>query len=186
MGLELAVTFTYRGRRLDYFDHPYNSTRHNERAVEVAVALDWLPGKGRGLEVGNVLGHYGATGHRVIDLHEQAPGVDNLDVFDITGSYDWIVSISTVEHVRWDTEPRDVTAAAAALDHLAGLLAPGGVMLVTVPGGYHPHLDEHLATLPNGCTYTRKGDGWTRTRRPTFKPYGATTLWAESVWVGEW
>ena len=180
------MSFTYRGQRLDYFDHPYNSTRANKRAVEVAVALDWLPGKGRGLEVGNVLGHYGVTGHRVVDLHEQAPGVENLDVLGITGTYDWIVSISTIEHVRWDAEPREAHGAAAALHHLEQLLNPGGTMLVTVPGGWHPHLDAHLAELDNGTTYTRHGSGWRATKTPQFRPYGATTPWAESVWIGEW
>lgn len=178
--------FTYKRRRLDYFDHEYNDTRQNERAVEVAVALDWLPTEGRGLEVGNVLGHYGVTGHRVVDLTEEAPGVDNLDVFQIHGRYDWIVSISTVEHVGWDVTPRDPDAAARAIDYLTGLLAPGGRMLITVPGGYHPPLDDHLATLNNGCTYVRNGDGWKRTNKPTFLPYGASTRWAESVWIGEW
>lgn len=179
------MTFTYRGRRLDYFDHPYNSTRANERAVEVAVALDWLPGKGRGLEVGNVLGHYGVTGHRVVDLNEQAPGVDNLDVLDITGTYDWIVSISTIEHVHWD-DRGDPYGARQALAHLEQLLNPGGTMLVTVPGGWNPSLDRHLAELDNGVTFTRHGSGWRATKTPQFLPYGASTPWAESVWIGEW
>jgi hypothetical protein len=31
-----------------------------------------------------------------------------------------------------------------ALEHLRGLLAPGGILLVTVPLGYKPHLDAHV------------------------------------------
>ena len=181
--------FTYHGDRLDYFDHPYNDTAKNERAVEVAVALHWLPGKGRGLEVGNVLGHYGVTGHRVVDLHEEAPGVDNLDVFAIGGRYDWIVSISTVEHVGRDEKPRRDALAISALGHLLGLLNPGGTMLVTVPGGYNPTLDgflEHGAGTVRAATFERHGDGWRQTEHQTFKPYGVTTPWAETVWIGEW
>ena len=181
--------FTYHGDRLDYFDHPYNATIRNERAVEVAVALNWLPGKGQGLEVGNVLGHYGVTGHRVVDLHEEAPGVENLDVFDVRGGYDWIVSISTIEHVGRDEKPRRDAIAISALGHLLCLLNPGGTMLVTVPGGYNPTLDgflEHGAGTTRAATFERHGDGWRQTEHPTFKPYGLSTPWAETVWIGEW
>src|SRR5690606_34112160 len=122
------MRFRFQGAEHDGFDHPYNTTILNERAVEIPVVLDWLPGKGRGLEVGNVLGHYGVKGRRVVDLYEQADGVENLDLFDIEGHFDWIVSISTLEHVRWDTEPRDPNGAVEAIGHLRSLLSPGGRM----------------------------------------------------------
>lgn len=180
--------FRFLDTELDYFDHPYNDTIHNERAIEVAIALYWLDRHGAGLEVGNVLGHYGLTGHRVVDLHEEAPGVENIDVFDITGSYDWIVAISTVEHVGRDEEPKDPDAAERAICHLRSLLAPDGYMLVTVPGGYHPVLDQALPTIGAdvACTYRRSPSGWERTDGLCFLPYGSSTQWAESVWVGMW
>lgn len=183
------MSFLYHGTSLEYFDHPYNSTRQNERTVELAVAQHWLP-QGDGLEVGNVLGHYDITGHRVVDLRERAPGVENLDLFQITGEYDWIISISTIEHVGWDTQRPDPFASLEAIRHLRSLLRPDGRMLVTVPGGYHPTLDhdlehEHLGTT-RAATFVRRGKGWRQTKNPTFKGYGATTPWAESVWIGEW
>ena len=183
------VTFTYRGVDLDYFDHPYNNTRRNERAVELAVAFHWLHGRrGKGLEVGNVLSHYGPIGHRVVDLNEKADGVENLDVFAIDGGYDWIVSVSTVEHVGRDAEDRDDALAVAAVYHLESLLKPDGAMLITVPGGYNATLDSALPSIgaAHQATYARDGDGWYRTERLTFLPYGSTTEWAESVWIGEW
>ena len=92
----------WHGTTLDLVDLPYNTTIRNERAVELAVAFHWLADRtGSGLEVGNVLGHYGISGHRVVDLYEQAPGVENVDLFDVRGSFDWIVSVSTIEHVAW-------------------------------------------------------------------------------------
>lgn len=171
----------WAGRTLDLVDLPYNWTIRNERAVELAVAFDWLDGRtGSGLEVGNVLGHYGVSGHRVVDLHEQAAGVDNLDVFDVEGAYDWIVAISTVEHVRWDVE-RDAEGAAAAVEHLRSLT---GQLLVTVPLGWNPSLD---AVLPLDATrhqtYHRSHDGWQVGKlQPTV--YGPA--WANAVWIGEW
>lgn len=183
------MRFTYQGRKLEGFDHPYNDTIRNERAVELAVAFDWMPATGAGLEVGNVLGHYGSTGHRVVDRYEQAAGVDNVSVFDVTGSFDWIVSVSTLEHVGWDEQPRDPDAARRALAHLRGLLAPGGRMLVTVPTGYHPHFDGHLLNgsgATRAATLVRSGSSWRQTKTLTAKPYGASTPWAESVWIGEY
>lgn len=174
----------WHGRRLALVDLPYNTTIRNERAVELAVVFDWLTGRtGDGLEVGNVLGHYGVVGHRVVDLHEQAPGVDNLDVFDVRGRFDWIVAISTVEHVHWDDE-RNPDGAPAAVEHLRNLLRPGGELLVTVPLGWHPPLD---ARLPLGADqwacWQRSRTGWTQSDL-TPVPYGPA--WANKVWVGLW
>lgn len=183
------MTFTYHGARLDYFDHSYNDTIRNERAVEVAVAMHWRQGRrADGLEVGNVLGHYGIRGHRVVDLHEEEPGVENVDVLAVTGSYPWIVALSTVEHVGRDEDPRDDARAIDAVLHLVSLLEPGGSLLVTVPGGYNPTLDAALTTIgaARQITYRRAGDGWQATDEPVFLPYGASTPWAESVWIGEW
>jgi SAM-dependent methyltransferase len=99
------------------------------------------------LEVGNVLAHYAAQGHVVVDKYEEAPGVLNRDVLELDdlGPFDLVLAISTVEHVGWDEEPRDPGKAAEALRRLAALLAPGGRLLLTVPVGYHPAFDAALA-----------------------------------------
>lgn len=183
-------TFDHWDTEHTYFDDPYNNTRRNERAVEIPIALGYA-GPGHGLEVGNVLGHYGVFGHRVVDRYEPANGVEPLDVFDITGRYDWIIAISTLEHVRWDPpEEQDPTGAIAALRHLESLLAPAGKMLVTIPFGHNPALDDLILSGDSGatreCTLIRHDDGWIQTARVHWEPYGKTTIWAESVWIGEW
>jgi hypothetical protein len=187
------VSFRWSGTDLDYFDHPYNTTAINERAVEIPIALTFLArhGHGVGLEIGNVLGHYGITGHDIVDLYELGPGVRNIDVFDVTGRRDWIVSISTIEHIGWDHGPIDPEAAIGAIKHLRSLLAPDGHLLVTVPLGHHPHLDGEIihGTLEptEETTYVRVGDrGWEPAERGTWKPYGETTPWAEAVWIARW
>src|SRR5438128_1414911 len=60
------------------------------------------------------------------------------------GPYDLIVSISTLEHVGYDEEPRDSGKAARAVDNLRGLLSAGGEMLATIPIGYNRELDDAL------------------------------------------
>lgn len=140
--------FTFRGRTYPYLFHSYKHAWLTERAVEVPVLqriLEDYSGK-RILEVGNVLAHYGAVDHVVVDKYETAPGVLNLDVLELgeLGQFDLIVAISTLEHVGRDEEPRDADKAVRATLGLRDLLAPGGQLVITVPAGYNPALDEGL------------------------------------------
>jgi hypothetical protein len=143
----VSRAFEFGGERYRYFSHWYNTTWQNERTVEVPIglrALDAAPA-GPVLEIGNVLSHYRRIHHAVVDKYEQAPGVQNIDVMDLAqrpDRYALIVSLSTLEHVGWDEEPRDPGKAPRALDLVGQLLAPGGRALVTVPLGHNPGIDE--------------------------------------------
>jgi len=187
MGVVMEMTFDWHGHTFPLFDHPYNLTLQNERAVEIPVAQQFVRQPGVGLEVGNVLSHYQHVAHRVVDLHETAPNVDNIDLFDIDGHYDWCVAISTVEHVRWDFTPRDPDGAAAAIAHLRSI---ADRLLVTVPLGYHRPLDNQIRSgelePARDCVMVRDRDRWVQQTRRTWRPYGMSTLWAEAVWIGEW
>ena len=183
--------FVHRGRVLPYFDHPYNDTLLNERAVELAIAMPWVTmARGEGLEVGNVLAHYGCTRQRrIVDLHEEADGVENVDVRAIEGRYDWIVAISTIEHVGWDDD-RDPQEAMRAIVHLRSLLKVGGRMLLTAPTGWNPGLDQAIKAGATGAhsesTITRQFYGWHESQWPVILPYGTDgTRWANAVWIGE-
>ncbi|MEA2386534.1 MAG: hypothetical protein QOJ22_708 [Thermoleophilaceae bacterium] len=155
-GAELAVprggSFELGGERYELLRSLRGRTWTTERAVEVPVArrvLDRHAGR-RVLEVGNVLSHYGPVEHEVVDKYERAPGVANVDVLDLPAQpgYDLVLTISTLEHVGRDEEPRDPARAVAALEHLRRLLRPGGVLFATVPVGYNPDLDRALAGGP--------------------------------------
>jgi hypothetical protein len=61
------------------------------------------------------------------------------------GPYDLIVSVSTLEHVGWDDEPREPRKVLRALENLVSQLAPGGRLMATLPLGYNPGLDALLA-----------------------------------------
>jgi SAM-dependent methyltransferase len=152
--------FTLGGERHEFLRRAYGLTWITERAVEVPVAqrvLERHAGR-RVLEVGNVLSHYGPVAHDVVDKYERAPGVRNLDVLDLPAQpgYDLILSVSTLEHVGRDEEPRDPARAARALEHLRGLLSPGGVLFATVPVGYNPDLDRALAAGPYALRAMRR------------------------------
>jgi hypothetical protein len=183
-------TFMWQDRELFYFDHPYNTTLLNDRAVEVPIARSFIDGRhGIGIEVGNVLSHYGTVEHRVVDRWENEDGVENVDVFDIHGGYDWIVAISTLEHVRWD-EPDDGApfGAVYAARHLRALLNPSGRMLVTVPFGQNPYLDGAILCGALGAvtagTMLFHPDGWEEAVGALWRPVRGRR-WASAVWVAE-
>jgi hypothetical protein len=137
--------FEFDGGRYRYLYHRYKLTWLTERAVEVPVVqaiVDRYAGK-QVLEVGNVLSHYRPQRHLVLDRHEHAPGVLNRDVVESEGlgTFDLIISISTLEHVGWDERPREPGKAVKATETLRSLLAPGGLLVLTLPVGYNPSLD---------------------------------------------
>jgi hypothetical protein len=145
----LDTRFVLDGREYDYFWHADEETWRSERAVELPIGLAALAEADprRTLEVGHVLRKRARppAAHTVIDKYERAPGVVNADALTVAGGpYDLIVSISTLEHVGYDEQPRDAGKAVRAIEHLRGLLSPGGEMLATIPVGYNRDLDDAL------------------------------------------
>lgn len=187
-------TFSFQAARYPYFLRGYNLTWSNERSVEVPIVWDQVRAcRGRVLEVGNVLSHYFAVDHEVIDKFERAPAVRNEDVesFRSPHRYDLIVSISTLEHVGWDEEPRDPGKIARALANLRGHLAPGGRLVATLAVGYNPVLDGLLAAgaLPFSrwhCLQRRGLIAWREADWPAVagSVYGNRWPGAEGVVIG--
>ena len=136
--------FEFWDERHRYFVHRYNETWRNERAVELPLAIERLrAARGEVLEVGNVLAHYIRVTHARVDKYERGPGISNTDVVDIEAAprYSLIISISTLEHVGFDEDPKDPTKFQRALVRLVACLAPGGELFVTLPMGYNPAVD---------------------------------------------
>lgn len=142
-------TFTFRGKPLHYFRHRYNATWRNERAVEIPIARGFIAGVApqKVLEIGNVISHYWPVAHQVVDKYERTEGVTNADVCDFKSDrkYGLIISISTLEHVGWDEEPKDESKVLRAFENLRSLLSPHGKLVVTIPLGYNPWLDQMIA-----------------------------------------
>jgi len=168
--------FLFRGKKYTYLARRYNSTWQNERAVEIPIALEAIKSfSGRRiLEVGHVLGHYVPTYHDVIDKYETGPGIINEDAatFHPKELYDMIISVSTIEHIGWDEEPKDPESLLRAIKNLKeNCLCPGGTLFVTTPFGWNPFLDECLASgkLTFDETYY-------------LKRIGPGRDWTEAVW----
>jgi len=153
--------FELGGERYRLLCRVHGLTWTTERAVEIPVALRVLEGHrgGRILEVGNVLSHYTPVTHEVVDKYERAEGVANVDVLDLPADpeYDLVLTISTLEHIGLDEHGGEPGRAALALDHLRGLLRPGGALFATVPAGYNPELDRLLAAGPYELRAMRRG-----------------------------
>jgi len=176
---------------LRYLVHPYNETWRYERCIEVPLARAFIAAHpGRGIEVGNVLSHYGAVTHEVFDKYERARRVRNLDVLDIVdGGLAYVVCISTLEHVGWDEPERNEAKAMRALDHLRSILCPGGRVFVSFRLGHHPSLTRAVleAGLPVELQafYARRGASWqlipTAEARREFDPEHHDILWVGVV-----
>ena len=147
------ATFLFQGNKYAYFLHTYNVTWRNERTVEIPIVKHILQGtSGDVLEIGNVLSHYFDVKHDIVDKYEQGNGVMTQDVteMDTAKRYDLIISISTMEHVGWDEKPDhsalvdDPEKILKAISKLCSLLKPKGKIVITVPLGYSPHLDNLL------------------------------------------
>ena len=141
--------FEYRGERLQYVFENYNVTWSNERCAEIPIAR-WHLAQTDGpvLEVGNVLGHYGPHSHTVIDKYETVPRVINEDIteWQTDQRFALIISISTFEHIGFDDAGGDSKEKIrAAIDACRALLASDGHLVITVPLGYNPALDELIA-----------------------------------------
>ncbi len=140
--------FEYNGEKLKYFCHWYNNTFNNERYVEISLLLYHLKGhtNQRILEVGNVTSHYFSLKHDVVDKYEKDHDVINEDIVDYVPlmKYDFIYSISTMEHVGYDERPKDADKVIYALERMRSMLNSNGEMIITIPKGYNPTLDKHI------------------------------------------
>ena len=143
-------TFEFKGQALRCFYHRYNMTWAGERAVEISVARSYLdahPGA-KVLEVGNVLPHYYPSQYEVVDKFEHGPRIINVDIVDYAPPtrYDLILSISTFEHIGFDDEASGSSGEKilAALANCRRLLSERGLLVITVPTGYNPDLDQMI------------------------------------------
>ena len=143
-------SFTFHGRSLPYLYHRYNMTWASERCIEVPIARSFLAEERpeATLEVGNVLSHYGAIDHDVLDKFERGERVINQDIIDFKPAkpYQFIVSISTFEHIGYDDAVGGSSAEKIvhAVDTCRRLLENGGRLVITAPIGYNPELDQLL------------------------------------------
>ena len=85
-------------------------------------------------------------GMKFLTSTKKTSGIINEDVVDFKplSKYRLIVSISTLEHVGWDEEPKDPFKIIKAIDNLTSLLDEKGTLVVTLPLGQNAEMDELL------------------------------------------
>ena len=102
-------------------------------------------GNKRILEVGNVLSHYVAHDHDVVDKYERSSMIINEDIahFRSEKPYDLIVSISTLEHIGWDeSDSRNPERLSRHLIIWLTSYVPMATLWSLCPSGIIPDLDE--------------------------------------------
>jgi len=142
-------SFLFDGKEIPLFYHRYNITWAGERAVEVPVARNFLKGlRGKKvLEVGNVLSYYYKPWWDVLDKFEKKKFLIREDIsnFKPVGKYDYIVSISTFEHIGFDDGSIGEGSREKILKGLMNIkkncLKTGGLLMFTIPIGYNPEMD---------------------------------------------
>lgn len=150
--------FTFRGTPFAYFEHKYNCASINMRSVEVPIIRRYLADKRpRKLEIGNVLSHYQTTTWPIIDIQEKGERVHNVDImkFKPKEPFNLIVSISTLEHIGQGKYAKRTAAVSLQriVDHIRGMLAPGGVFVATVPVGFNKMIDTGIRNDATGADH---------------------------------
>ncbi len=191
--------FGVEGASHQYIDRLYNFTWINERRVELALVRAWLrefEGR-RVLEIGNVSSHYFETTHQVIDRYERGESgrvvAEDAADFSLPGPFDFIFSISTFEHLGWDERIPDPTKALRAITHARSKLSAGGVLRISLPIGFNPHIDKALAAneIPfERCIALMRGDAqnaWQEVpiSRALQCEFGSPYPFANAIIVGE-
>ncbi|MEM0135234.1 MAG: hypothetical protein QXU18_08435 [Thermoplasmatales archaeon] len=147
--------FSTDGIKYRYFTHKNNAV-DGERTVEIPWVLSLLDSGKTILEIGNVLSHYVNIPHTIVDKYERLPGVINEDAeyFRTDSTYDFIVTISTLEHIGYDEENKDPFKIQRVIENLKSLIKEGGKMIITVPLVYNPAIDEIIKN--NSQSFSKK------------------------------
>lgn len=134
---------------LDYFYHPYNFTKCNERCVEVALAIDFCERFDEYIEIGAVLPYYEPytkKAKRVIDCFDpKGDDEKRLSECDIRGEN--VVCISTLEHFGTDEYGNEKLSKLEGLAGLLQIMTTATNYFITIPLGKNQNLDNQLAYI---------------------------------------
>jgi hypothetical protein len=117
-----------------------------ERDIEIPIIMDLISSynKENTLEVGNVLNSYGLIDTDVLDKYEIGDGIINKDIriYKSNKLYHCVVSVTTLEHVGKDDDPKESNGIISAIRNILDLLFDGGCLFFTVPVGYNKDMDQ--------------------------------------------
>lgn len=144
-------SFLFEGHPLPYCVR-FNRFVNSERLVEIPIVLEKIRHNriNKCLEVGNTINNYYSFLHEVVDKYEMRHSVINSDIveFNPNKKYDIIFSISTVEHIGFDEREKKPGKATLAINKMLNLLADHGSLIITVPLGYNPEIDNFILNNP--------------------------------------
>jgi hypothetical protein len=145
---KLKPTFKFNGKLYQYYLDKSDAAT-SERTVELPIAMDFYNSNKTTsfLEIGNTLNmHVKGLNHTVVDKYETAKGILNDDIADYNPKkkFKLIMSISTMEHVGFDEEPKDPKKIKKSMENILSLLDKDGKLLITAPIGYNPAIDEYV------------------------------------------
>jgi len=131
---------------IDYFFHPYNNTRVNERCAEVALALEFISKYPDYVEVGAVMPYYIESDTWVIYPFDPKGSDDrrlaDCDLTDLN-----VVSISTLEHIGIDQYGNKVINDWEALAGLKQIISTAKNYFITIPMGFNKLFDSQIESI---------------------------------------
>jgi hypothetical protein len=151
--------FSFRGQDYEYFDHPHNNTRINERTVEIPISFNFLDKiKDNLVEVGCVTPYYRECSHEVIDLTDDHPKSKKVDAVQYNFDDKNVLSISTVEHVGLSDYGIQAKEDNAAIQLCEKIINTSLKYFITWPLGYNKILDSWAFNLKNSLFISRRDD----------------------------
>jgi len=134
---------------LDYFYHPYNFTKWNERCVELALAINFCERFSEYTEIGAVLPYYAPytkKAKRVIDCFDPK-GDDGRRLSECDIRDENIVCISTLEHFGTDEYGNKKFSKLEGLAGLLQIMTTAKNYFITIPLGKNENLDNQLVYI---------------------------------------
>ncbi|MHB1638051.1 MAG: methyltransferase domain-containing protein [Thermoplasmataceae archaeon] len=155
LGILIVMTHSiiYRYFTVDNIKYSYQKTKLfeydslGERVIEIPYVRSLYDkiSPNKVLEVGNVTRKWFHIQDRtIIDKYEIAHKVINADIekFQTDEKFDMIISISTIEHIGFDEIEKDDRKPLNSIINMLSFLNKGGQLIITVPLGYNPNIDE--------------------------------------------
>ena len=142
--------FYFKNKKIDLYLSLCNcginiNYRLTERAIELALAKEWLKNKEQYTEIGAVTPYYPDiyTPHDVIDPTDKHDLVNiKKSMFDVNIKNQNILCISTIEHIGNDDY--GLTQKESSVDALNKIIQESKTCFITFPLGYNKILDEYI------------------------------------------
>lgn len=151
--------FIFQNKKYEYFNHPYNNTKINERTVEVPISLNFLNQFSPNVvEVGCVTPYYIDAQHEIIDLIDDHPKSKKQDAVDFDYKGKNVLSISTIEHIGRNDYGIQEKEKNSAIELCQKIINDSLNYFITWPLGYNLILDEWAFKNTNGIFLSRRDD----------------------------